>query len=56
MGPTLAADEVRWNLTQYLTTTFALADEQVREGLERFLNRPGGNWSGPHIRAVLHAL
>ncbi|WP_021594076.1 DEAD/DEAH box helicase [Actinomadura welshii] len=51
MRPTLAADEVRRNLTQYLTTTFALADEQVREGLERFLNHPEqGIFRGPYLR------
>jgi hypothetical protein len=38
--PTLAAQELRRNLTQYLTTTFARADEPVRDGLERFLNHP----------------
>jgi len=41
MRPTLAADEVRRNLTRYLTTTFALADERVRDGLEPFLGRSG---------------
>ncbi|HEU5026824.1 MAG TPA: DEAD/DEAH box helicase [Spirillospora sp.] len=51
MRPTLAADEVRRNLTQYLTTTFALADEQVRDGLERFLNHPEqGIFRGPYLR------
>ena len=38
--PTLAAEELKRNLTQYLTTTFALADQPAREGLERFLNDP----------------
>ncbi|MFC5751074.1 DEAD/DEAH box helicase [Actinomadura rugatobispora] len=51
MRPTLAADEVRRNLTQYLTTTFALADDQVREGLERFLNHDEqGIFRGPYLR------
>ncbi|GAA4241776.1 DEAD/DEAH box helicase [Actinomadura meridiana] len=51
MRPTLAADEVRRNLTQYLTTTFALADEQVRDGLERFLNHAEqGIFRGPYLR------
>ncbi|POM26101.1 putative ATP-dependent helicase Lhr [Actinomadura rubteroloni] len=51
MRPTLAADEVRRNITQYLTTTFALADEQVRDGLERFLNHPEqGIFRGPYLR------
>ena len=40
MRPTLAAEELKRNLTQYLTTTFALADQPAREGLERFLNDP----------------
>src|SRR5262245_45600520 len=40
MKPTLAAEEVRRNLTQYLTTTFALADEDVRDGLAKFLDHP----------------
>ncbi|MFC4909884.1 DEAD/DEAH box helicase [Actinomadura gamaensis] len=51
MRPTLAAEEVRRNITQYLTTTFALADEQVRDGLERFLNHPAqGIFRGPYLR------
>lgn len=51
MRPTLAADEVRRNLTQYLTTTFALADDHVREGLEKFLNHPDqGIFRGPYLR------
>ena len=37
MRPTLAAEELKTNLTQYLSTTFALADLPVREGLEKFL-------------------
>jgi replicative superfamily II helicase len=49
--PTLAAEELRRNLTQYLTTTFALADEPVRESLERFLNHPSqGIFRGPYLR------
>jgi hypothetical protein len=38
--PTLAAEELKRNLTQYLSTTFALADQPVRDGLDRFLNHP----------------
>jgi replicative superfamily II helicase len=49
--PTLAAEEIRRNLTQYLTTTFALADRPVRDGLERFLNHPAqGIFRGPYLR------
>ncbi|RNL83012.1 DEAD/DEAH box helicase [Halostreptopolyspora alba] len=51
MQPTLAAAEVRRNLTQYLSTTFALADEPVREALEKFLNDPTqGIFRGPYLR------
>ncbi|MFD0773651.1 DEAD/DEAH box helicase, partial [Streptomonospora algeriensis] len=51
MQPTLAATEVRRNLTQYLSTTFALADEPVREALEGFLNDPvHGIFRGPYLR------
>ena len=51
MRPTLAAEELQRNLTQYLTTTFALADQPAREGLERFLNDPRqGMFRGPYLR------
>lgn len=51
MRPTLAAEELKRNLTQYLTTTFALADRPAREGLERFLNDPvQGMFRGPYLR------
>jgi replicative superfamily II helicase len=49
--PTLAAEELKRNLTQYLTTTFALADRPARESLERFLNEPAsGMFRGPYLR------
>jgi ATP-dependent helicase YprA (DUF1998 family) len=49
--PTLAAEELKTNLTQYLSTTFALADPPVREALERFLNHPAnGIFRGPYLR------
>ena len=51
MRPTLAAEELKTNLTQYLSTTFALADLPVREGLEKFLNHPAtGIFRGPYLR------
>lgn len=51
MRPTLAAEELRRSLTQYLTTTFALVDRPVREALERFLNHPEqGIFRGPYLR------
>ena len=46
MRPTLAAEELKTNLTQYLSTTFALADPPVREALEKFLNHPA-TWDLP---------
>jgi replicative superfamily II helicase len=49
--PTLAAEELKRNLTQYLSTTFALAEQPVREGLNRFLNHPDhGIFRGPYLR------
>ncbi|WP_026125563.1 DEAD/DEAH box helicase [Nocardiopsis gilva] len=51
MQPTLAAVEIKRNITQYLSTTFALADAPVREGLEAFLNHPTyGIFRGPYLR------
>ena len=51
MRPTLAAEELKRNLTQYLTTTFALADRDAADGLERFLNDPAqGMFRGPYLR------
>ena len=51
MRPTLAAEELKTNLTQYLSTTFALADPPVREALEQFLNHPvNGIFRGPYLR------
>ena len=51
MRPTLAADELQRSLTQYLTTTFALAEKPVRDALERFLNHPEqGIFRGPYLR------
>jgi ATP-dependent helicase YprA (DUF1998 family) len=49
--PTLAAEELSANLTQYLSTTFALADPPVREALETFLNHSvNGIFRGPYLR------
>ncbi|MEU4564659.1 DEAD/DEAH box helicase [Actinoplanes sp. NPDC023936] len=51
MRPTLAAESLRHTLTQYLTTTFALADTGVREALAGFLNHPEqGIFRGPYLR------
>jgi ATP-dependent helicase YprA (DUF1998 family) len=49
--PTLAAESLRHNLTQYLTTTFALADPAVRDALATFLDHPEqGLFRGPYLR------
>ena len=51
MRPTVAADTLQRNLTQYLTTTFGLTEEQVRRGLEGFLTHPEqGVFRGPYLR------
>ncbi|MEU4497169.1 DEAD/DEAH box helicase, partial [Streptomyces sp. NPDC023998] len=51
MRPTLAAAQLRGSLTQYLTTTYALADEDTRLALERFLGHPEtGIFRGPYLR------
>lgn len=49
--PTLAAAQLRGSLTQYLTTTYALADDDTRRALERFLGDPeSGIFRGPYLR------
>jgi ATP-dependent helicase YprA (DUF1998 family) len=49
--PTLASAQLRGSLTQYLTTTYALADEDTRLALERFLGDPEtGIFRGPYLR------
>ncbi|MDG5804054.1 DEAD/DEAH box helicase [Streptomyces ossamyceticus] len=51
MKPTMAAAQLRGSLTQYLTTTYALADETTRSALERFLGHPEtGIFRGPYLR------
>ncbi|MEO3777276.1 DEAD/DEAH box helicase [Micromonospora sp. B11E3] len=51
MRPTIAADTLRRTLTQYLTTTFGLTEEGVRQGLEGFLSHPEqGIFRGPYLR------
>ncbi|MEV8428280.1 DEAD/DEAH box helicase [Streptomyces chartreusis] len=51
MRPTLAADQVRDSLSQYLATTYALADESTRRALENFLGDPeDGIFRGPYLR------
>ncbi len=51
MRPTVAADILQRNLTQYLTTTFGLTEERVRRGLEGFLTHfEQGVFRGPYLR------
>ncbi|MET8180353.1 DEAD/DEAH box helicase [Streptomyces sp. NPDC005336] len=51
MRPTLAAEQVRDSLSQYLSTTYALADESTRRALERFLgDAEDGIFRGPYLR------
>ncbi|MDI3389111.1 DEAD/DEAH box helicase [Streptomyces sp. B-S-A8] len=51
MRPTLAAEQVRASLSQYLSTTYALADEGTRGALEQFLGDPqDGIFRGPYLR------
>lgn len=51
MRPTLAAEQVRDSLSQYLSTTYALADESTRGALERFLSdADDGIFRGPYVR------
>ncbi|RLL69317.1 DEAD/DEAH box helicase [Streptomyces sp. Z26] len=51
MRPTLAAEQVRDSLSQYLSTTYALADESTRGALERFLgDADDGIFRGPYLR------
>ncbi|MEV6009164.1 DEAD/DEAH box helicase [Streptomyces sp. NPDC051976] len=51
MRPTLAAEQVRASLSQYLATTYALADESTRRALENFLgDADDGIFRGPYLR------
>ena len=51
MRPTIAADTLQRTLTQYLTTTFGLTENGVRQGLEGFLSHPEqGIFRGPYLR------
>jgi ATP-dependent helicase YprA (DUF1998 family) len=52
--PTIQADRIRSSLVDYLTTTFALSDAEVRDGLDRFLSDPAsGMFKGPYVRLRL---
>ncbi|WP_369068359.1 DEAD/DEAH box helicase [Kineococcus terrestris] len=52
--PTVQAEDVRGSLLDYLTTTFALADEDARAALTDFLTDPeSGLFKGPYVRLRL---
>src|SRR3954453_12712730 len=54
MLPSLVAEELRASLTSFLGTTFALADEDVRAELERFIaDEEHGVFRGPFVRLRL---
>ncbi|MBM7084585.1 DEAD/DEAH box helicase [Micromonospora humidisoli] len=51
MRPTIAADTLRRTLTQYLTTTFGLTEDGVRQGLDGFFSHSEqGIFRGPYLR------
>ncbi|SOC50279.1 protein of unknown function [Blastococcus aggregatus] len=52
--PTVQAEEIRDSLLDYLTTTFALTDEDARTALTDFLQDPDtGLFKGPYVRLRL---
>ena len=51
MIPSLAVEDLKSSLVQYLTTAFALADDDVHDVLEAFLNNEHtGVFRGPYLR------
>jgi hypothetical protein len=51
MIPSLVVGELRAALVEYLSTTFALADDDVRDALSAFLHDAGdGIFRGPYVR------
>ncbi len=51
MIPSLVADEVRNSVIEFLTTTFALSDHDVRSALREFLQHDtDGIFRGPYLR------
>lgn len=50
--PSLEAERIRASLVDYLSTTFALADDETRRALSTFLLDPDdGVFRGPYVRA-----
>lgn len=51
MIPSLVAEELQHAIVEYLSTTFALSDDEVRLALEKFLIDPdNGIFRGPYLR------
>ena len=53
MFPSLAAEDLQRAVTDYLTTSFALADDDVRDTLKDFFAAPGSAsrvFRGPYLR------
>ncbi len=50
MIPSLVVGEIRRALVEYLTTTFALTDDDVRDALTAFLEGEDGIFRGPYLR------
>ncbi|MFH5211401.1 DEAD/DEAH box helicase [Antrihabitans sp. NCIMB 15449] len=49
--PSLLAEETRDSITEYLSTTFALADDQARSAFDEFLRNPEtGIFRGPYLK------
>ena len=52
--PTRQAESIKDGLLDYLTTTFALADDDARQALAEFLGDPDqGLFKGPFLRLRL---
>jgi hypothetical protein len=53
--PSLLAEEIRGAVVEYLTTTFALADDDARDALTRLLtDSASGMFRGPYLRVRTH--
>ena len=51
MIPSLVVDDLRSSLVEYLASSFALADDDVRDALSAFLTDPDdGIFRGPYLR------
>ena len=52
--PTYASNHIVDGLSEYLTTTFSLAEDLTSQQLREFLNDPkGGMFYGPYVRTRL---